>query len=104
VVLSRELASRNHYPAVDVLNSVSRVMNDIVGQVHRDEAAKIRQILASLKSVEDLLSIGAYVRGSNPMVDDALKRSDLVNNFLIQGREEVSSFAETLQKLNGFLG
>jgi flagellum-specific ATP synthase len=104
VVLSRELASRNHYPAVDVLNSVSRVMNDIVGQVHRDEAAKIRQILASLKSVEDLLAIGAYVKGSNPMVDDALKRVDSVNNFLIQGREEVSSFAQTLQKLNGFWG
>jgi len=104
VVLSRELASRNHYPAVDILNSVSRVMNDIVTQAQKDGAAKVRGLLASLKSVEDLLAIGAYVRGSNPAVDEALKRMDEVEKFLVQGTQEASSFGETLQKLSGFLG
>jgi flagellum-specific ATP synthase len=103
VVLSRELATRNHYPAVDVLNSVSRVMNDIVSLEHRQAAAKVRTLLASLKNVEDLLSIGAYVRGTNPGVDEALKRNDGMNAFLRQEQNESSSFQETTAKLKAFL-
>jgi flagellum-specific ATP synthase len=103
VVLSRELASRNHYPAVDVLNSVSRVMNDIVTPEHRRAAAKVRTLLASLKGVEDLLAIGAYVRGTNPGVDEALKRNDELNAFLRQEQNESSTFQETTARLNGFL-
>jgi FliI/YscN family ATPase len=103
VVLSRELASRNHYPAVDVLNSVSRVMNDIVAPEHRRAAAKVRTLLASLKGVEDLLAIGAYVRGTNPGVDEALKRNDELSAFLKQEQNESSTFQETTARLNGFL-
>jgi flagellum-specific ATP synthase len=103
VVLSRELASQNHYPAIDVLNSVSRVMRDIVTPEHLEAAGRIRSILATYKSVEDLLSIGAYVKGSNPKVDHALQRLETVQGFLRQGREEDAKWVDTLQKLKGFL-
>lgn len=103
VVLSRDLASQNHYPAIDVLNSVSRVMTDISSKEHLDAAARIRSILATYRSVEDLLSIGAYVKGSNPKVDKALGRIEGVQNFLCQRREEQAPWADTVQRLKGFL-
>lgn len=103
VVLSRELASQNHYPAIDVLNSVSRVMRDIVSPEQLEAAGKIRSILATYKSVEDLISIGAYVKGSNPKVDQALQRLEAVQGFLRQSRDENALWPETLQKLKGFL-
>lgn len=104
VVLSRELASQNHYPAIDVLESVSRVMRDIVGKEQLEAAARIRSVLATYKGAEDLISIGAYVKGSNPKVDDALKRLDSVQAFLRQQREETTPWPDTLQKMKGFLG
>ena len=103
VVLSRELASQNHYPAIDVLNSVSRVMRDIVGKDQLEASGKIRSILAISKSVEDLVSIGAYVKGSNPKVDQALQKLDAVQGFLRQTREENAVWNDTLQKMKGFL-
>jgi flagellum-specific ATP synthase len=103
VVLSRELASQNHYPAIDVLNSVSRVMRDIVSPEQLEAAGKIRSILATYKSVEDLVSIGAYVKGSNPKVDQALQRLDAVQGFLRQTRDENATWKETLLKMKSFL-
>lgn len=103
VVLSRELASQNHYPAIDVLNSVSRVMRDIAGTEQMEAAARIRSILATYKSAEDLISIGAYVKGSNPKVDEALRRLEAVQNFLRQQREETAAWNDTLQKMKTFL-
>jgi flagellum-specific ATP synthase len=103
VVLSRELASQNHYPAIDVLNSVSRVMRDIVTTEQLEAAGKIRSVLATYKSVEDLVSIGAYVKGSNPKVDQALQRLEVVQGFLRQTREENATWTDTLQKMKGFL-
>ncbi|HET9870726.1 MAG TPA: FliI/YscN family ATPase, partial [bacterium] len=102
-VLSRDLAVRNHYPALDVLNSVSRVMNDIVAPDHKRAAVKVRTLLASLKGVEDLLAIGAYVKGTQPGVDEALQRRDEVEAFLRQGQDEASTFDETRARLAGFL-
>ena len=104
VVLSRELASQNHYPAIDVLDSVSRVMRDIVSAEQLEAAGKIRSTLATYKSVEDLISIGAYVKGSNPKVDQAVQRLDAVQGFLRQSREENAVWQDTLQKMKGFLG
>jgi len=104
VVLSRELASRGHFPAVDVLESVSRVMRDIVGSEHGDAATRIRTFLATVKNVEDLISIGAYVKGTQPKVDEALKRMDQVQGFLRQAREQNAPWQETLKNLKGFLG
>lgn len=102
VVLSRDLASQNHYPAIDVLNSVSRVMRDIVPPAQIEAAGKIRSILATYESVKDLISIGAYVKGSNPKVDQALQKLDSVQSFLRQTPEETATWAETVQKMKAF--
>jgi len=99
VVLSRDLASQGHYPAVDVLTSVSRLMPDIAEKGHLEIATRIRSILATVKGVEDLLAIGAYVKGSNPKVDHALERIDAVNAFLQQTREEKATWSTTLERL-----
>ncbi len=103
VVLSREMASQNHYPAIDVLESVSRVMRDIVSKEQLDAAARMRSVLATYKNAEDLISIGAYVKGSNPKVDEALRRLDAVQGFLRQEREETAPWPDTLLKMKGFL-
>ena len=102
VILSRELASQNHYPAIDVLNSVSRVMNEIVPPGQLEAVGKIRSILATYKGVEDLLSIGAYVKGSNPKVDQALQSLDAVQSFMRQKRDEDSSWSDMMEKLKKF--
>ncbi|HTA76511.1 MAG TPA: flagellar protein export ATPase FliI [bacterium] len=104
VVLSRDLAAQNHYPAIDVLNSVSRVMRDIVKPEQLQAAGNIRSMLATYKSVEDLIAIGAYVKGNNPKVDQAVAKLDAIQVFLKQSREESAPWADTMQKLNGFIG
>ncbi len=88
IVLSRDLAARNHYPAVDVLESVSRIMRDIVDSSHLKLAKQILEIMAVYKDAEDLINIGAYVPGSNPRIDNALKYIDAINDFLKQDIEE----------------
>jgi len=88
IVLSRDLAAKNHYPCIDILHSASRVMRDIVEPEHVQGAAKIREILATHKEAEDLINIGAYVAGSNPKIDYAISRIDAVNEFLCQGMDE----------------
>lgn len=99
IVLSRQLAAANHYPAIDVLQSVSRVMPDVVDQNHYSAAAAIRDVLATYKDAEDLINIGAYVPGSNPRVDLALSKIEGVRHFLRQGIYETSSYEQTLAKL-----
>ena len=100
IVLSRKLAARNHYPAIDVLASVSRVMNAIVSKEHKKAAQRLRQILAKYAEVELLVQIGEYKKGADKDADDALAHIDKVNAFLKQGLGEKSSFEETLQALN----
>ena len=99
VILSRNLAQANHYPAVDVLASVSRVMNNIVGDDHLRLAGRMRELLAKYKEVELLLKIGEYKRGSDPRADEAIQKVDAVNGILKQGLFETSSFDETLQRM-----
>lgn len=84
IYLTRELANKNHYPAIDVLQSISRVMHDIVDEDHRQMARKVVQVLATFKKAEDLINIGAYVQGSNPEIDHAIAMIDRVNGFLKQ--------------------
>jgi flagellum-specific ATP synthase len=91
IVLSRKLASANQYPAVDVLNSVSRVMPDVVSPTHFNAASAVRDILATYRDAEDLINIGAYVAGSNPRVDLALARIEPIRTFLRQGIYEQST-------------
>ena len=95
VVLSRSLAAKNHYPAVDVLNSISRVMIDIVDSEHKVKANRILNILATYRKAEDLINIGAYVKGSNPEVDYAIDMIGKVNAFLMQEIDEKIGFAES---------
>ena len=88
VVLSRDLAWRNHYPCIDILSSVSRLMTDLVAPSFLEKAGRIRDWLSTYHKAEDMINIGAYVKGSNPKIDIALKKIDAVNNFLIQHTEE----------------
>lgn len=97
IVLSRELAQRNHFPAIDVLGSVSRLMPDVAGPEHRELAARGRELLAAYREVEDLINIGAYEQGSNPLVDEAIAKRERIMSFLRQGVDEFSSLQQTLE-------
>ncbi|MEW6423391.1 MAG: flagellar protein export ATPase FliI [Bacillota bacterium] len=99
IVLSRELAARNHYPAIDVLNSVSRLMPEIVSAEHFRQAGRLRDLLAIYRQAEDLINIGAYVSGSNPKIDEAIRYYDGITGFLKQDMSETSAYADTLGQL-----
>lgn len=99
IVLTRALAHKNHYPAIDVNASISRLMNDIVPEDHRQAAAKIRGWLSVYRQNEDLISIGAYKPGLNHRLDEAVKKMDAVNQFLCQQVNESFSFEETVQMM-----
>jgi flagellum-specific ATP synthase len=88
IVLSRELAWRNHYPSIDILSSVSRLMPDLVQMAYQEKAGKIREWLSTHQKAEDMLNIGAYAQGSNPKIDLALKKIDAISSFLIQKYDE----------------
>jgi flagellum-specific ATP synthase len=99
IALSRQLAHRNHYPAVDVLGSVSRVMNEIVKDDHMKSANELRKALAVYRDAEDLINVGAYVRGSNPDIDKAIALNGSINEFLTQGTFERFTFQDTIERL-----
>ncbi len=99
IVLSRELSAQNHYPAIDVLSSVSRLMSDISGQEHKESAGRLKEVLATYRKAEDLINIGAYAAGSNPKIDYAIKMIDPVNAYLRQGIEEEEGLEDSIQKL-----
>lgn len=99
IVLSRKLATAGHYPAVDVLESVSRVMNDVIPPEQRIAATKALEILATYRENEDLINIGAYVKGSNERVDHAMSMIESLNAFLRQKIDEKSSYASTIDSL-----
>ena len=94
VALSRDLASRGHYPAIDVLESISRVMIDVVDEAHQALAQRIRHHLATYRDAEDLVNIGAYVQGSNPEIDRALALMPGIRTLLKQGLYEATAFEE----------
>jgi flagellum-specific ATP synthase len=95
IVLDRELGSRGHYPCIDVLSSVSRLMSHLVNQNVKNAAYEIRDLMATYKKSEDLINIGAYKRGSNPRIDAAIDRSESINAFLKQRAEEPSQLSLT---------
>ena len=101
IVLSRNIAAQNHFPAIDVLASVSRVMSAVVPQEHMEANRKLRALMAVYKEAEDLIHIGAYVRGSSQKIDEAIQKIDAINDFLCQGVFEVQGFEETIQRLEG---
>jgi len=101
IVLSRKLGHKNHYPAIDVLASISRCMSQIVTKEHKKAAGKLRNVLATYNEAEDLINIGAYKSGSNPSIDYAISKIDGVNGFLCQDVDEKVSFEESLELLEG---
>ena len=99
IVLSRTLAHKNHYPAIDILNSVSRLMPSIAEDNHKDAASKARDLLATYKEAEDLINIGAYVSGSNKKIDVAVQYNPYIEKFLKQGMKEKCGFDESVRTL-----
>lgn len=100
VVLSRKLAEMGHFPAIDVLASVSRLMNDVTEDEHRRNSLSLRQLLAAYRQAEDLISIGAYQNGASALVDAALRMQDPIQQFLQQDRTEASTLQQALQILS----
>lgn len=100
IVLSRKLANSGQFPAVDPLQSVSRVMPDIVTKSHRDRTIIFNEILSTYREAEDLINIGAYVKGSNPQIDHALNKISHLRSFLKQDIFESSEYNSTLDRLN----
>lgn len=103
IVLSRALAHANHYPAIDVGASISRLMTEIVSPEHRQVASRIRDIMSVYEKNADLVSIGAYKAGTNKHLDYALKKIDAINGFLTQGVNEAFSYEEALKKMQEIL-
>jgi flagellum-specific ATP synthase len=99
IVLSRALASANHYPAIDVLSSISRVMRDIVSPEHYASAGHIKNLLAVYREAQDLINIGAYKKGSNPEIDEAIAQNGKIKEFLRQGVDEEAGFEDILALL-----
>ncbi|MFH0925104.1 MAG: flagellar protein export ATPase FliI [bacterium] len=103
IVLSRAIAAHNHYPAIDILNSLSRLMTEVVTPEAKSMANRLRDVLATYKDAEDIINIGAYVAGSSPSIDYALKMIDPINKFLQQGINERVGYQEVLEGMKGIV-
>ena len=99
IVLKRELAMQNHYPAIDILSSISRVMDDIISSSQKENANKLKAVMATYRKSEDLINIGAYVAGSNPKIDYAIELNDRANGYLMQGIEDCVTYDESVKQL-----
>jgi flagellum-specific ATP synthase len=99
IVLSRALAARNHYPCIDVLNSASRLFGAVTTPEHRRAAARLREMLAAYERAEDLINIGAYQKGSNPRVDEAIERYEEIVAFLRQEKDEAAAADASIERL-----
>ena len=99
IMLDRKLGHKNHYPAIDVLQSISRVMSSITSKEHKQVASRLKNVMATYNEAEDLINIGAYKSGSNPNIDYAIQKINAVNSFLCQETDEKFSFEEELEML-----
>lgn len=99
IILSRTIAARNHYPSVDVLNSVSRLFPELANKDHQEGAGFIRNMMATYNNAEDLIAIGAYEKGSDPRIDKAVLLKPVIDSFLQQGIYETTAFEETIKLL-----
>jgi FliI/YscN family ATPase len=104
IVLSRDLASRNHYPAIDVSRSISRTITEVTDREHLGRVAQVREWLATIRDSEDLVSVGAYVKGANPRLDRALERRDAIEAFLCQESDAPCRYADALAALANVTG
>lgn len=99
IVLSRRLGQKNHYPAIDVLASISRCMSAIASDEHKSAAGRLRNVLGTYDEAEDLINIGAYKNGTNVVIDYAIQKINAVNQFLMQGTMEKFTFEEIIERL-----
>lgn len=99
IVLSRDMASRNHYPAIDILQSVSRTMPDVTTTDHRMKAGRVREWLSTIRDSEDLVSVGAYIPGTNPRIDEALQRKLELEGFLKQPADRLCEYHDAVAML-----
>ena len=104
IMLNRKLAHKNHYPAIDVLQSISRCMSMITEKEQKNNASRIKNIMATYNDAEDLINIGAYKKGSNPAIDEAIAYNSRVNEFLCQQTDEKYSYEETLELMRKLFG
>ncbi|MBN1967909.1 MAG: flagellar protein export ATPase FliI [Candidatus Delongbacteria bacterium] len=100
IVLSRKIAAKNHYPAIDVLESVSRLFNEVVDSEHKKNQYKIKELMAIYRENEDIINIGAYTKGANPKIDQAIAKIDKINQFLRQDIDEIFSFDQTMKLMS----
>lgn len=103
IVLSRKIAQRNHFPAIDVLASASRVFRSVTGEAQQDYAGRIKEWMALYSQAEDLINIGAYAKGSNPKIDQAIGVNDRLNQFLRQKVDETGSLDETIAQMHAIV-
>lgn len=103
IVLTRSLAAANHFPAIDVSASISRLMVDITSEEHRKMAGRMRDIMSTYEKSADLVAIGAYKAGTNPKLDYALSKIDTINEFLKQGINETVEFQDTVRQMEQIL-
>jgi type III secretion protein N (ATPase) len=103
MILSREIAARNQYPAIDVMASLSRVMPQVTDRAHMDAAGHVRRLLARHREIETLLQLGEYRPGGDPVADEAVRKIDAIKQFLCQRTDEFSTRAETLAALHRLL-
>jgi flagellum-specific ATP synthase len=103
IVLSRDLAHKNHYPAIDILASISRVMNNICEKEHVSAANTMKDLMATYRDAEDLINIGAYKKGSNPKIDKSIDHIEMIESFLKQGIMDKISFEETRKILESVI-
>ena len=101
IMLDRKLGHKNHYPAIDVLQSISRCMSQIATSEHKAAAGKLKNVLATYNEAEDLINIGAYKSGANKNIDYAIEKIDAINEFLCQDVDSKYSFDEELDMLKG---
>ena len=99
IMLSRKLGQKNHYPAIDVLQSISRCMSQVADKRHKQLAGRLKNVLATYNEAEDLINIGAYKNGSNRNIDYAIYKIDAVNRFLKQETDEKFTFEEEMSQL-----
>ena len=99
IMLSRRLGAKGHYPAIDVMLSISRCMSMVTSKEHRQAATKLKSVMATYDEAEDLINIGAYKRGSNKNIDYAIEKIDAVNDFLCQDVNDKFDFEDTEKML-----
>lgn len=103
IMLSRKIAMKNHYPAIDITASISRLMSEIVSDEHKTNASRVRKIMSLYQENADLISIGAYKTGSNPELDDAISRMPAINHFLQQPVDVKVEFSDTVDIIKEIL-